>query len=90
MFLGVDGGGTKTAYALIDAEGNIRASHTSGSVSHLSEGFARAAALLGDGIRAVLREGGIAAASVDFAFLGLAPTARTAQRRNRWTPCRPA
>ena len=71
MFLGVDGGGTKTAYALIDAEGNIRASHTSGSVSHLSEGFARAAALLGDGIRAVLREGGIAAASVDFAFLGL-------------------
>src|SRR5678816_2149920 len=71
MFLGVDGGGTKTAYALIDAEGNIRASHTSGSVSHLCEGFARAAALLGEGIRAVLREGGIAAASVDFAFLGL-------------------
>jgi N-acetylglucosamine kinase-like BadF-type ATPase len=71
MFLGVDGGGTKTAYALIDAGGNVRASHTSGSVSHLSEGFARAATLLGDGMRALLRQGGVAASSVDFAFLGL-------------------
>ena len=46
MFLGVDGGGTKTAYALIDARGNVRASHVSGSVSHLISGVDAAAALL--------------------------------------------
>ena len=28
MFLGVDGGGTKTALALIDRDGNIRATHS--------------------------------------------------------------
>src|SRR5262245_4467164 len=71
MFLGVDGGGTKTAYALIDAEGKLRATHTTGSVSHLSEGFARASALLVEGTRAVLAAGGIDAESVRFAFFGL-------------------
>jgi N-acetylglucosamine kinase-like BadF-type ATPase len=54
MFLGVDGGGTKTAYVLIDAHGELRASHVGGSVSHLSEGFERAEALLVQGVRAVL------------------------------------
>jgi N-acetylglucosamine kinase-like BadF-type ATPase len=71
MFLGVDGGGTKTAFALIDGEGNVRAIHTTGSVSHLSEGFARAAALLVEGVHAVLAAGGAHVASVRFAFFGL-------------------
>ena len=57
MFLGVDGGGTKTAYVLIDAHGELRASHVGGSVSHLSEGFGRAEALLVQGVRAVAGRG---------------------------------
>lgn len=71
MFLGVDGGGTKTAYALIDAAGHLRASYVGGSVSHLSEGFARATELLGAGITAVLAKASAQAAQVTFAFFGL-------------------
>lgn len=72
MFLGVDGGGTKTAYALIDSQGNLRASHVAGSVSHLSEGFARATGLLVEGAAAVLAKGATDAAHVSFAYFGLA------------------
>lgn len=72
MFLGVDGGGTKTAYALIDRRGNLRASHVAGSVSHLSEGFAQATRLLIEGTAAVLAKCSTSAADVTFAYLGLA------------------
>jgi N-acetylglucosamine kinase-like BadF-type ATPase len=72
MFLGVDGGGTKTAYVLIDGQGNLRASHVAGSVSHLSLGFAEAARLLVEGTAAVLAKGATDAAHVAFAFFGLA------------------
>ena len=71
MFLGVDGGGTKTAYLLIDARGNIRASHVTGSVSHLVAGIDQASALLVSGARAALAAGGLAPAAIDFAFFGL-------------------
>ena len=39
MFLGVDGGGTKTAYALVDADGNLRSSHVGASVDYLAAGI---------------------------------------------------
>jgi N-acetylglucosamine kinase-like BadF-type ATPase len=71
MFLGVDGGGTKTAYVLIGADGGIRASHVAGCISHLSEGVDGATALLADGIRTVLGRAGISSAQVHFAFFGL-------------------
>ncbi len=71
MFLGVDGGGTKTAYALIDSQGAIRASHLTGSVSHLSDGVARATALLVEGTGAVLTKGATDAARITFAYFGL-------------------
>jgi N-acetylglucosamine kinase-like BadF-type ATPase len=71
MFLGVDGGGTKTAYALIDASGRIRARHVGPSVSHLAEGFARATELLGGGIAATLEKAASSPAKVTFAFVGL-------------------
>jgi N-acetylglucosamine kinase-like BadF-type ATPase len=71
MFLGVDGGGTKTAYALIDIAGRIRARHVGPSVSHLSEGFARATELLIGGIGTTLAKAACAPANVTFAFVGL-------------------
>lgn len=71
MFLGVDGGGTKTAYALVDAEGDIRASHVGGSVSYLSEGISSATVLLSKGIRATLSKGAISPERLLFAFVGL-------------------
>jgi N-acetylglucosamine kinase-like BadF-type ATPase len=71
MFLGVDGGGTKTAYALIDTRGELRASRVDVSVSHLAEGFERAEALLVEGVRGVLAAANVDAAEVGFAFFGL-------------------
>ena len=71
MYLGVDGGGTKTAYALIDADGGLRATHYAGSVSHLSGGVGTATALLREGIGAVLAKGDLRPTDVSFAYFGL-------------------
>jgi N-acetylglucosamine kinase-like BadF-type ATPase len=72
MFLGVDGGGTTTAYALIDVHGHIRATHVAASASHLNVGFGEAAARLLDGVRTTLAAAHLAAEALDFAFFGLA------------------
>src|SRR5688500_13876594 len=71
MFLGVDGGGTKTAYAVIDATGRVRAQHVGPSVSHLVAGFPHAEQVLGDGLKAVLARAELTPADVAYAFLGL-------------------
>ncbi|MGH8263297.1 MAG: N-acetylglucosamine kinase [Steroidobacteraceae bacterium] len=71
MYLGVDGGGTKTAYALIDDRGRILASHLTASVSHLSVGLTAATAMLGEGIRAILAQASLQPADIAFAFFGL-------------------
>lgn len=71
MFLGVDGGGTKTAYVLIDAAGSLRARHLGPSVSHLAEGFDPARELLIAGIDAVLASAQIGPSLLSFSFLGL-------------------
>jgi N-acetylglucosamine kinase-like BadF-type ATPase len=71
MFLGIDGGGTKTAYAVIDPEGRIRSRHVGPSVSHLSEGFTRANQLLIEGIGAAVSEAGLEPSDLTFAFVGL-------------------
>jgi N-acetylglucosamine kinase-like BadF-type ATPase len=71
MFLGVDGGGTKTAYAVIDAKGLVCAQHVGPSVSHLVAGFAHAEQVLIDGIKAVLAKAQLAAGDLTFSFLGL-------------------
>jgi len=71
MFLGVDGGGTKTSYAVIDADGVVRARHLGPSVSHLAQGFARATELLLEGIGATLHEAALAPADLSYAFVGL-------------------
>jgi N-acetylglucosamine kinase-like BadF-type ATPase len=71
MFLGVDGGGTKTSYAIMDADGRVHARHIGPSVSHLAQGFTRATDLLLDGIGATLRKATLAPTDLTYAFLGL-------------------
>jgi N-acetylglucosamine kinase-like BadF-type ATPase len=71
MFLGVDGGGTKTAYALIDASGRVRAQHVGPSVSHLAAGYSQAEQVLSDGIKAVLAKAELTPGDLTYAFLGL-------------------
>jgi N-acetylglucosamine kinase-like BadF-type ATPase len=71
MFLGIDGGGTKTAFALIDGEGSILALHQQGSAYYLEVGMEAAAAVLQYGIGQTLSKAGVDASAVQFAFVGL-------------------
>lgn len=71
MFLGVDGGGTKTAYAVIGADGRVHAQHVGPSASHLIAGFAHARAVLNEGMNAVLAKAELGPADLTFSFLGL-------------------
>jgi N-acetylglucosamine kinase-like BadF-type ATPase len=70
-FLGVDGGGTKTAFVLIDGEGRERARHEGGSSYHVQIGVERLHDLLHEGVHAVLDQAGASAENVRFAFFGL-------------------
>jgi N-acetylglucosamine kinase-like BadF-type ATPase len=71
LFLGVDGGGTKTAYALVDADGNLRSSHVGASVDYLSAGIEVARDRLSEGLGATLARALVTPADVAFAFFGL-------------------
>jgi N-acetylglucosamine kinase-like BadF-type ATPase len=70
-FLGVDGGGTKTAFVLTGADGRELARHEGGSSYHIQVGFEALHALLHEGVQAVLAKAGASAEDVIFAFFGL-------------------
>jgi N-acetylglucosamine kinase-like BadF-type ATPase len=71
MFLGIDGGGTKTAFVLIDSHGALQARHESTTSYHLEIGFDALRTLLHGGVQAVLQQAGVAASDVAHAFAGL-------------------
>jgi N-acetylglucosamine kinase-like BadF-type ATPase len=71
LYLGVDGGGTKTALVLIDSEGIIRATHLAPGSYYLTIGLDGLGRLLVDGVNAVLAQAAIRAEELDFAFFGL-------------------
>ncbi|WP_312518515.1 N-acetylglucosamine kinase [Massilia sp.] len=71
MFLGVDGGGTKTAFALIDAQGQVLARHEESSAYYLEVGMDGAGAMLARGCAALFGAAGVRADDVAFAFFGL-------------------
>ncbi|MFL6601361.1 MAG: N-acetylglucosamine kinase [Steroidobacteraceae bacterium] len=70
-FLGVDGGGTKTDFLLIDENGRVLASHHGGSAYYLETGFDALQAMLAEGIHATLKQGSVSASQLEFAFIGL-------------------
>jgi N-acetylglucosamine kinase-like BadF-type ATPase len=70
-FLGVDGGGTKTDFLLIDETGRVLASHHGGSAYYLETGFDALKAMLVAGIQATLRQAAVSAATLEFSFIGL-------------------
>jgi len=70
-FLGVDGGGTKTRFLLIDEQGRRLAVHDEGSAYHLETGMAALAGMLSRGVAKVLALGQVDAASLSYAFFGL-------------------
>lgn len=71
MFLGVDGGGTKTAFALIDRLGQVLARNEQSSAYYLEVGMDGAAAVLARGCAGLFAAAGVTADDVAFAFFGL-------------------
>ena len=63
-YLGVDGGGTKTAFLLIDESGRVLASHTEGPAYYLEVGWDALRSMLARGIRATLESGSLPPASL--------------------------
>ncbi|MBW4052687.1 MAG: N-acetylglucosamine kinase [Proteobacteria bacterium] len=70
-FLGVDGGGTKTRFLLIDETGKVLASHLEGPAYYLEIGLERLREMLACGIEATLRQARVREADLSYAFLGL-------------------
>ena len=71
MFLGIDGGGTKTAFALVDGSGNVLARHQERGAYYVEIGMDGAAAVLERGCRTVFDMTGSAPDQLRFAFFGL-------------------
>ncbi|MDO6694557.1 BadF/BadG/BcrA/BcrD ATPase family protein [Aliiglaciecola sp. 3_MG-2023] len=71
MFLGVDGGGTKTAFAIINAQGDLLASHQEPTCYHVEVGIEGAKAVINRGISAVLSKAGKTVDELEYGFLGL-------------------
>jgi N-acetylglucosamine kinase-like BadF-type ATPase len=71
MFLGVDGGGTKTAFVLLDRPGRVLATATGGSTYYPEVGLAAVREVLASGIREVLASAGVAAHDIEHAFFGI-------------------
>jgi N-acetylglucosamine kinase-like BadF-type ATPase len=71
LFLGVDGGGSKTEFVLVDGEGRLLARHHEGSAYYLETGLDALRAMLARGLARVLADAGLAAGAVYAAFFGL-------------------
>ena len=71
VYLGIDGGGTKTSFLLLAGDGRLLARHVSTTSYYLEIGFEALRALLRDGIAETLRQADLTSASVRSAFAGL-------------------
>ncbi len=73
-YIGVDGGGTKTAYALFDEKKNIVASFKGPGSNHenMEGSFNEAAAIIWEGINGLLKGCGVSLRDVRFTLMGLA------------------
>ncbi|MEP6883124.1 MAG: BadF/BadG/BcrA/BcrD ATPase family protein [Gammaproteobacteria bacterium] len=71
IFLGVDGGGTKTDFLLIDDLGRVLASRREGSAYYLEIGMEALRTMMLQGIRRTLADAGVSPNDVSFACIGL-------------------
>jgi N-acetylglucosamine kinase-like BadF-type ATPase len=71
LFLGVDGGGTKTHFVLVDNDGNLAAAHEGPTSYHLQVGMDGVRGVLADGLAALFGQAGIEGRAVGHAFFGL-------------------
>ena len=71
LFLGVDGGGTKTRFVLVDRDGNLLASQQGPGSYHLEIGMDGLRAVLADGLAALFGQAGIDGRAIAYAFFGI-------------------
>jgi N-acetylglucosamine kinase-like BadF-type ATPase len=71
MFLGVDGGGTKTRFVILDPAGNCLASVQQGSSYHPEVGVEGVRAVINTGLREALTAANLTANAIQHAFFGL-------------------
>src|SRR3954447_15263103 len=70
-YLGVDGGGSKTAFALIDATGQVLARATAPTSYYFKDGFDVVERVLAQGVADICAQAGIDPADIDAAFFGI-------------------
>ena len=70
-YLGIDGGGTKTEFLLIDESGKVLASHRAGSAYYPETGIEALEAMVTAAIQATLQQGALLASELTYAFIGL-------------------
>lgn len=80
FFIGVDGGGSKTAAAVVDESGEVLGQGRSGPSNHLRVGLEEAGSNLRGAIRGAVSEAGIALNEVVFAYCGIAGSDHPARR----------
>jgi len=71
MYLGVDGGGTKTALCLVDGDGRVSAQARAPSCYYFAEGIDLVGRVLRQGVNEVCEEAGITPADIRYAFFGI-------------------
>ena len=71
MYLGVDGGGTRTALALLNREGKVLAQHEASAAYYIAAGLDNVRSMLAIAVQTVLAKAGVAASAIEFAFFGL-------------------
>ena len=71
VYLGVDGGGTKTAFVLLDDAGHRLGGVEGPSSYHLEHGFAHVEKVLTDGVAAATAAAGVDAQDIDYAFFAI-------------------
>src|SRR3546814_16992593 len=70
-YLGVDGGGTKTRFALIDGDGRLLGEAELGTTYHPHVGLDGVCAVLAEGVAKVLGAANLTPADIGYAFFGL-------------------
>ena len=71
LFLGIDGGGTKTEFALIDATGRVWATRRAGPAYHVEIGMQSLQRLLNETVSSMLTSLSKSPDDIAFAFVGL-------------------
>lgn len=71
LLLGVDGGGTKTEFVLIDRAGRVAAKHRESGAYHLQIGMDGLREVLRRGLKAIMATNSIPAEAIEHAFFGL-------------------